>query len=176
MRNLVAATVCVLLMPCSPLVAQSPGGTGVDFENPLIDSSTFLQHVAESHKLRQSRLLSEAEFIKAASEEGVVVLDARSANWFRQLHIKNAVSLPFTEFTESNLQRLIPNKNTKILIYCNNNVADSPIVFASKEVSAALNLSTFTSLYSYGYKNVYELGPLLSLKTTRIEFEGELRE
>ena len=35
--------------------------------------------------------------------------------------------------------------------------------------SASLNLSTFVSLYTYGYRNIYELGPLLDAKTTRLE-------
>jgi len=34
---------------------------------------------------------------------------------------------------------------------------------------ASLNLSTYVSLYSYGYRNIYELGPLLDLKETKIE-------
>jgi len=28
------------------------------------------------------------------------------------------------------------------------------------------------ALYSYGYRNVYELGPNLSVRSTRIPFEG----
>jgi hypothetical protein len=35
--------------------------------------------------------------------------------------------------------------------------------------SASLNLSTYVSLYTYGYRNVYELGPLLDVKTTKLE-------
>ena len=32
----------------------------------------------------------------------------------------------------------------------------------------ALNIQTFVNLHAYGYTNVYELGPLLDVKTTRI--------
>jgi hypothetical protein len=35
--------------------------------------------------------------------------------------------------------------------------------------TASLNLSTYISLYTYGYRNVYELGPLLDVKTTKLE-------
>jgi hypothetical protein len=34
---------------------------------------------------------------------------------------------------------------------------------------ASLNLSTYISLYSYGYRNIYELGPLLDVQTTKLE-------
>ena len=87
-------------------------------------------------------------------------------------HIKGAVNLPFTDFTADSLSRVIPAKDSKVLIYCNNNFLGSPIAFASKTATASLNLSTYTSLISYGYTNVYELGPLLDVKSTVLPFEG----
>ena len=42
---------------------------------------------------------------------------------------------------------------------------------ASKLPSASLNLSTYIALYDYGYRNVYELAPTLTLTQTRLEFE-----
>jgi hypothetical protein len=36
--------------------------------------------------------------------------------------------------------------------------------------AAALNLATYTTLYTYGYRNIYELGPNLDVNTTRIPF------
>ena len=36
---------------------------------------------------------------------------------------------------------------------------------------ASLNLSTFATLYMYGYKNVYELGPLVAIEKSKLEFE-----
>ena len=96
----------------------------------------------------------------------VVKIDTISAT-------SKALNLPFTEFTEDSLAKLIPNKDTKILIYCNNNFEGSPESFAAKAPAASLNLSTYTSLKAYGYKNVYELGPLLDIQKTKIPFEGK---
>ena len=62
------------------------------------------------------------------------------------------------QFVQS-LKKTFPDKNTRILIYCNNNFRNSEIAFASKLPTASLNLSTFIALYNYGYKNVYELAP-----------------
>ena len=57
-------------------------------------------------------------------------------------------------------------------IYCNNNFEGNPVAFASKAPSASLNISTYTSLRSYGYTNIFELGPLLNVRTTAIPFAG----
>jgi len=41
-----------------------------------------------------------------------------------------------------------------------------------KAASASLNISTYTALYDYGYRNVFELGPLLDIHAARLEFES----
>ena len=38
--------------------------------------------------------------------------------------------------------------------------------------TASLNLSTYVALYTYGYRNVYELGPLVDPKTSKLPFAG----
>jgi hypothetical protein len=43
--------------------------------------------------------------------------------------------------------------------------------FPAKLPNASLNLSTYIALYNYGYRNVYELGPLIDIKTSALEFE-----
>ncbi len=140
--------------------------------NSAIDAPGFRQIVQESAVERESKRLTEAEFIKAMQEKGVIVLDARSTRNFDRRHITGAVNLPFTEFTASDLAKVIPKKDSKVLIYCNNNFSGSPAAFATKMPSTALNLSTYVSLRGYGYTNIYELGPLLEVSTTKIPFVG----
>jgi hypothetical protein len=65
---------------------------------------------------------------------------------------------------------MFPDKNQRILIYCNNNFVGAEKAFPTKAPVASLNISTYISLYSYGYRNVYELGPLLDIKTSKLEF------
>jgi hypothetical protein len=60
-----------------------------------------------------------------------------------------------------------------VLIYCNNNFLGSPASFPSKAPGASLNISTFVNLTTYGYTNVYELGPLVDVKSTKLPFEGD---
>ena len=68
----------------------------------------------------------------------------------------------------------MPDKDAKILIYCNNNFKNQPIAFASKAPVASLNISTYITMYNYGYKNVYELGPVLDPAKSKLTFEGKM--
>ncbi|MGB8702762.1 MAG: rhodanese-like domain-containing protein [Thermosynechococcaceae cyanobacterium] len=140
--------------------------------NPLIDYNAFQTLVVQSSQERESRRLTEAEFITMMGEENVILLDARSESRYALRHIKGAINLPFTDFTEQSLAAVIPRKDSKVLIYCNNNFGGSPISFAPKAAAASLNLSTYTSLKAYGYNNIFELGPLLDISATQIPFEG----
>lgn len=141
--------------------------------NRLIDYGKFREIVTQSSEERESKRLTEAQFMAMMKEQGIVLLDARSESRYALRHIKGAINLPFTEFTEESLAAVIPSKDTKILIYCNNNFEGSPAAFAAKAPAASLNLSTYTSLKAYGYNNVFELGPLLDVATTKIPFEGQ---
>ena len=138
--------------------------------NPVIDSPGYLRMATEAAAHRESRRVSEDEFIRLAKMPGVVILDARSGPKYEALHVHGAVNLSFPDFTVDNLARLIPDKDTLVLIYCNNNFANAPDPMPVKMIAAALNLATYTSLYTYGYRNVYELGQYLDVNTTRIPF------
>lgn len=156
----------IVLSVSSPLLSADP------IPNRLIDYAGFQKIVDTSKDERESKRLTEDMFLTTMGQSGVVVLDARSANMYQLRHIKGAVNLPFTDFTAASLEGVLPDKNVKILIYCNNNFLGSPMAFASKIATASLNLSTYTSLKSYGYDSIYELGPLLDVNKTKIPFEG----
>ncbi|MEA2238279.1 MAG: hypothetical protein QOC81_3003 [Thermoanaerobaculia bacterium] len=160
----------VILGFASTIAAQQPA-----LENPAIDMDGHLRIAAEAAKHRQSRRLGEEEFRTMMGAKGVVVLDARSSDKYAGLHIAGAVNLPFPDITIASLALLLPDKNTPVLIYCNNNFVNAEKSFPSKTARSSLNVSTYITLYDYGYRNVYELGPLLDARTTRIPFEGTLR-
>lgn len=140
--------------------------------NPAIDMKGYLAVAAEAAAYRESRRLTEDEFITMSREPGTIVLDARSAEKFNQLHIRGAINLSFPDITVESLNWTLPDKNARILIYCNNNFVGDQKAFPTKMVTASLNISTYIALYNYGYRNVYELGPLLDVKTSKLEFEG----
>ena len=140
--------------------------------NRLIDYDTFLAHAADVGRLRAERRVTEQQFLEMAAQPGTIIFDARSDDKYQKLHIKGARHLSFPEITEPDLAKVFPAKSTRILIYCNNNFLNAPESFASKAPSASLNIHTFNTLINYGYTNVYELGPLLDVRKTRILFDG----
>ena len=106
--------------------------------------------------------------------------------------LKGAIHLNFSDFNVQSLARLIPSKETKILIYCNNNFKQEPlfkIPFVTKSIqpvvmttlnqtqlqpgpTLALNIPTYINLYGYGYKNVYELSELVSTQHPGLKMQG----
>ena len=142
--------------------------------NPSIDMAGHLRVSDEAARHRQTHRVSEADFIRMSRQPGTVILDARSREKYDELHVKGAINLSFPDISYQTLKKALPDKKTRILIYCNNNFREVP-AFPAKMASAALNLSTFTTLYDYGYRDVFELAPLLDVETSRIEFEGHAR-
>jgi len=139
--------------------------------NPAIDMKGYLAVANEAAVYRESRRVSEADFARMAAEPGTIVLDARSRERYDLRHIKGAINLSFPDIAIASLAAAIPDKNTRILIYCNNNFTGDEGAFASKISIASLNLSTFIALYSYGYRNIYELGPRIDVSQSKLEFE-----
>jgi len=140
--------------------------------NPAIDMDGYLRVAREAALHRESRRVSETEFLRLRREPNTLVLDARSRERYDELHVTGAVNLSFADITIESLARLIPDKNTRILIYCNNNFANAEGPFPSKLPTASLNLSTYIALYNYGYRNVYELAPLIELAKSQLPFES----
>ena len=161
---------CLFLLFAGMALAAQPIAQPIP--NPLIDYKGFQKIVTDSAAERESHRLTERQFLQAIADTNAVLLDARTSAKYEMRHIHGAVNLQFTDFTADTLAQVIPTKGTKILIYCNNNFLGSPVSFATKAVSASLNVSTYTSLRSYGYTNIFELGPLLDVRSTAIPFEG----
>jgi phage shock protein E len=156
------------LLACDQAPAQDRSG----IRNPSIDMNGYLRVSAEAARHRETRRISEEEFIRMSREPGTIILDARSMELYQLLHVKGAINLSFPDIAVDSLKSTIPDKNTRILIYCNNNFWGAPIPFPSKIATASLNLATFIALYNYEYRNVYELGPLIPIKSAKLEFES----
>ncbi|MFV0388008.1 MAG: rhodanese-like domain-containing protein [Pyrinomonadaceae bacterium] len=160
-----------------------------EVKKPYVDFYAFSKLVNEVESHRAERLVTLNEFLKMSKDSNTVILDTRSDYRFERKHVKGAIHLDFTDFTQENLAALIPDRNTRILIYCNNNFEGDQIDFATKialparsnpdsivneqkPLMLALNIPTYINLYGYGYRNVYELNELVSIRDSRIEFEG----
>lgn len=147
-------------------------GSAQGQDNPAIDMPGYLRVAVEAAGHRASRRVSEPDFIRMSREPGTVILDARSRRKYEELHVAGAINLSFPDIAVDTLRRAIPDPATRILIYCNNNFVNAEGPFPTKLPSASLNLSTYIALYNYGYRNVYELAPLVDPKTSRLEFRS----
>ena len=156
--------------------ASSPAPTTAPISqpipNPAIDMPGYLQISAEAAKDRETHRLTEEQFLDMSRQPGVIVLDCRSKQKFDELHIAGAINLSFPDIAVESLARTLPDKNARILIYCNNNFRNAEKAFPSKLPSASLNISTYIALYNYGYRNVYELGPQLDPAKSILTFES----
>jgi phage shock protein E len=153
------------------LAATVAAGAGAP-RNPNIDMKAYLRVSQEAAAHRETRRLTEDDFIRLSGEPGTIVLDARSAAKYAELHVKGAVNLSFPDITVASLAQTIPDGKTRVLIYCNNNFENAEIPFPTKKFDASLNLSTYIALYTYGYRNIYELGPLVDIALSKLTFEG----
>ena len=156
-----------LTILCLLPTANAQNKAGI--KNPAIDMEGYLKVSGEAAKHRAERRLSEKDFIRMSREPGTVILDARSKQKFDELHIKGAMNLSFPDIAVESLKQAFPDKNARILIYCNNNFQGEESAFPTKMPTASLNLSTYIALYTYGYLNVYELGPLIDVRNSKLE-------
>ncbi len=125
---------------------------------PQIDYPAFIELAAEVAELREQRLLPKDEFLKQALADGALLLDTRSVAAFELGHIEGAVNLPFSDFTQEKLLKVIgEDRNRPIYIYCNNNFRDDIPPIRLKAAPLALNIPTFINLVGYGYANAWEL-------------------
>lgn len=187
------------IVAVSIAILAANAGWAQDTKYPVakVSFDDFKGLVAEVEPHRASRLIELNTFLKMSKEEGVIIFDSRSDFRFDRIHLKGAKHLAFTDFTQDNLKKVIPNPDTKILIYCNNNFDGNQVDFASKAVvfpprpdravttqmavqakplMMALNIPTYINLYGYGYRNVYELNELVQVNDPRITFEGTIVE
>ncbi len=154
----------------SGLVLLHTGGQGRDIPNRLIDYPGFMAVAQEVWDLREERRLSEEEFIEMSKQEGTIILDTRSVAKYQEAHVAGAVHLNFSDISEKALQKVIPSQQTRVLIYCNNNFENAQESFPTKRARASLNIPTFITLYVYGYRNIYELGPVVDPSSSKLSF------
>lgn len=141
-----------------------------------IDYDGFLGLSGEIAAYRQSRLVDLETFNAMKAEPGTILLDTRSSEAFHMGHIDGAVNLNFSDFTDDKLAKVLGDKSTRILIYCNNNFSDNVAPVMLKRMELALNVPTFINLYGYGYENIYELKGAHSIRDADIHWVSDWPE
>lgn len=189
MKSVISAVLLLLILD-SNAMAQNK-----NYPKAKVSFDDFKTLVAEVEPYRASHLVDLNTFLKMSQEPGAIIFDSRSTFRFDRIHLRGAKHLSFTDFTQTNLGKIIPSFDSKILIYCNNNFDGNQTDFASKVAipgpragnalasqmasqakprMMALNIPTYINLYGYGYHNVYELNELVNVNDPRISFEGTI--
>ncbi|MGH6614244.1 rhodanese-like domain-containing protein [Sphingomonas sp.] len=164
-KALILLTVLAGLSVAMPLSAKEAPPPA----NPLIDYDGFVALTQDVGPYRAKRLLNVADFKRESVAPNALLLDARSAEAFRQGHIAGAVNLPLPDFTAESLARVIgSDTNRPIYIYCNNNFRNNIAPVVTKSRPLALNIQTFVNLVGYGYKQVWELGEAIDMNDPAI--------
>jgi phage shock protein E len=168
MRNIAVLSFALLSAGFMTFAIAAPKPTATT--GGQIDFVGFQNLSQEVRIYRANRLVTLAQFQTMAREPNTIILDARSAEAYRQGHIAGAINVSLTDFTAPALAAAIKNPNTRILIYCNNNFENNAPPVMMKSVQLALNIQTFINLYGYGYKNVYELGDVVNFNDPNVRW------
>jgi phage shock protein E len=166
---------CLAAIGLFALVTSATARDPEGIANPSIDMIGYLAVANAAAAHRESHRVSERYFLRLAREPGTIVLDARSRDMYDDLHIAGAVNLSFPDIAVGRLRQAIPDRSTRILIYCNNNFVNAEGTFPTKLPAASLNLPTYIALYTYGYRNVWELAPQLDIDHSILPFESNSR-
>ena len=162
------------------------------FQKAFVNFEFFEETMKAAKEHRSTRLVDFKTFTDYSKDTETIILDTRSKEMYDRMHIKGAVHLNFSDFNQASLAKIIPSKNTRVLIYCNNNFSLEPmfnVAFRSKSApikvpnqisqelgentnSLALNIPTYINLYGYGYENVFELSEMIYTTHPLLELEG----
>ncbi|MEM5517949.1 rhodanese-like domain-containing protein [Henriciella sp. AS95] len=173
-RNAIIGLAMIVAFVASGLMANAQEGPAAE-GSPEIDYPAFAMMTEDVMAYREGRLVSLADFNEMKAEEDAIILDTRSEAAYVMGHISGAVHLNFSDFTDEKLAEVIPSKDTRILIYCNNNFEDDVAPVVLKRAPLALNIPTFINLYGYGYENIYELGELVSTNDEAVNWVTSLQ-
>jgi hypothetical protein len=173
MMRLLTLAISASLFALSPVVLAQERAEAPQTASPQIDYDAFAELTAKLAPIREARLLPKEAFFAKAAEKGTIILDTRSAAAFQAGHIKGAINLPFSDFTDEKLAKVLgSDKSRPVLIYCNNNFSDNARPVVLKAAPLALNIPTFINLYGYGYANIWELSGVMS--TNEVEWVTDL--
>lgn len=170
LRNALAIALVCAAVPIPAVAAPARSST------TQIDYATFRALAVDTEAYRQTRLIGWNQFLAAATDSDVLILDARTERQFAAGHLAGAVNVPLPEFSVERLAQVIGRSDRPILIYCNNNFRNDrpPVILKSGPV--ALNIPTFLHLVAYGYRNVRELDAVLDIDDPQIPWVTSAQE
>ena len=83
----------------------------------------------------------------------VVLLDAREQNEYDVSHLKNAVFVGYDSFNLKKTLKKLPNKNTKIVVYCSLGIRSEEIAEKLKKVGYTNVLNLYGGIFEWKNNN-----------------------
>lgn len=114
-----------------------------------------------------SEKIVKAEVLARWLKEGsVVLIDVRSKEAFARSHLRGAINLPATEITDESLKRLVPSPETRIVIYCDDNLLPTRRI--------ALTTLCNPAIYQLGYHNLFVLEELWHSQSCKADLNATM--
>lgn len=85
---------------------------------------------------------------RLATKDGVFLIDVRTSDEYREVHIPNSISLPLDQLKQG-ISKIVSNKDAEIIVYC---------------LSGMRATSASTQLVAMGYSNISNMGGISSWK------------
>jgi len=80
--------------------------------------------------------------------ENIILLDSREEKEFKTSHLKNAICVGYDFFNLDSVQAKLPNKNSKIVVYCS-------LGIRSEDVAEKLKKAGYSNIYNL-YGGIFE--------------------
>ena len=171
-----ATSKSVIVQSVSIDEAERPNATPETNIFPETQFAAFLSTARRLQAERPSHLVRLDRFLEDAAAPGTVVLDTRSKSAFDAIHLAGAINVEFADLSAESVAAVVPSKDTRVLIYCNNNfeITEEAAIaeLGAKILAHALNIPTHTTLARLGYDNVGELSESVAVDDSRLSWEG----
>ena len=93
------------------------------------------------------------------AKKSVVLIDLRAKESFERAHIRGAINVPIEALTAEQLKTLVPNSDSRIVVYCTNNFMPTRMI--------ALTTLGYPAIEQLGYSNVHRLEDLWRSESCR---------
>ena len=112
----------------------------------------FFENAAAAVKSGRLTATTSEQLLAWQKTGSVVLIDLRNEKSFKLRHLKGAVNVPLSELTEEKLKAVIPEKNSQVVVYCDNNFNPTRMIAATTMGAPAIQ--------QLGYSKVSTLEPL----------------
>lgn len=113
-------------------------------------SQSNLKHLLQKYNTESIPYISVNQLLK--QQENLILLDAREKKEFEISHLKNAYFVGYTAFNLKEILKKIPNKKSKIVVYCSLGIRSEDIAEKLKVGGYTNVLNLFGGLFEWKNK------------------------